>query len=89
MSIIPKNISLSIQRSVKVKKYMYNKVELGMVVEIQNEQPKATINKLYIYLNAEVDRLLGIELNKAGCNRQIIADKMEEDDEPPFCFETE
>ena len=84
MSVIPKSIGLSIQRSVKVGEYQYNKIDLEMTVDVKDERPRDIINKLYVYLNAEVDRLLGIELNKAGCNRQIVADIVEKDDDTPF-----
>ena len=90
MSIVPEHIYLSIQRPIKIGEYKYPKIELGMIVKIQDVQPNVVFNKLYKYLDAQVDRLLEAELAKVGCNRQTVADKMiENDDDIPFCFETE
>ncbi len=79
MSIILESINLSIQRSVKVGEYQYNKVELGAVVNVKDEPPKYVIDKLYNYLDPQVDRLLKEELNAVSRNKQTIADEMEED----------
>ena len=89
MSIIPKHVGLSIQRSVKVGEYQYNKVNLEMVVNVEDEQPTSVINKLYNYIDVQVDRLLKIELAKVDSNKQAIVEKMEEDDGLPFCPKTE
>jgi len=85
MSVIPEHIYLSVQRPIKIGEYKYPKIELGMIVKVKDEQPNSVINKLYGYLDTQVDRLLEAELAKAGCNRQIVADIMEKDDDAvPF-----
>ena len=89
MSIILKNVSLHIERSVKVGDFKYNKVELGMAADVKDEQPKVIIDKLYDYIDLQVDRLLEADLAKVDSNRRAVADTMKEADEPPFCFETE
>jgi len=89
MSVLSERISLSIQRSVKVGEYQYNKIELEMTVEILNEGPKEVIKRLYTYIGNQVDELLKAELTKVDSNKRAVAKMMEKDDEPPFCFETE
>lgn len=76
MPIIIKRINLSVQRPVKIAEYMYPKIELGMLAEIQDEQPRDVIDNLYSYLDAQVDRLLELEATKADRNRQTVADKL-------------
>ena len=84
MSVIPEHISLHIQRAIKVGEFKYDKVELGMVVSIRDEQPNVIINKLYKYLDVQVDRLLKAELAKLDSNRQAVADMLNADDDTPF-----
>lgn len=74
MSVVPKNISLSIQRSIKVDEYKYNKIELRMGVDIHDEKPEVIINSLHAYIDAQVDRLLTLESAIVKCNKQTIAD---------------
>ena len=69
---------MSIQRSVKVEEYKYNKIELGMVVDVEGKHPKHVIEKLYTYLDAQVARLLKVEVAKADRDRQTIADMITE-----------
>jgi len=76
MSIVPKSIGLSIQRSVKVGEYQYNKIDLEMTVDVKDERPKDIIDKLYAYIDAQVDRLLKAELAKVDRDRQTMADKI-------------
>jgi len=76
MSITPEHIYLSIQRPIKTAEYMYPKIELGMIVKIKDEQPGDVIDKLYTYLDAQVDSLLEVELAKVGRDRQVVADKI-------------
>ncbi len=78
MTVIPKNISLSIQRSIKVEEYKYNKIELGMVVDVQGKSPKEVIEKLYSYIDAQVNRLLKVEVAKAYRDTMTIADMITE-----------
>lgn len=79
MSVVPENISLHIERSIKVGEYKYNKVDLGMVVSIEDEQPRDIIDTLYKYLDRHVDRLLRAELAKVDSNKQAVADMMKKD----------
>ena len=79
MSVVPENISVHIERSIKVGEYKYNKVDLGIVVSIKDEQPGDIINKLYNYLDPHVDRLLEAELAKVDSNKQAVADMISEE----------
>ena len=78
MNVIPKNLSLSIQRSVKVEEYKYNKIELGMVVDVEGQPPKVVIEKLYSYLDTQVNRLLKVEVAKAYRDTMTIAEMITE-----------
>lgn len=82
MPIVPESVSLSIQRSVKIEEYKYNKIELGMTIKTHDENPKEVIKRLYNYLNPQVDTLLKAELDKAKHAKQVIADVMEDNDIP-------
>ncbi len=74
MSEVQKTISLSIQRSIKIAEYQYNKVELGMMINIEHEQSINIIGKLYRYIDTQVYRLLKVELAKATRDKQAVAD---------------
>ena len=78
MSVIPKSIQLSIQRSVKVEEYKYNKIELGIAVSLEGQSPKEVIEKLYTYLDAQVTRLLKVEVAKADRDKQSLVDMITE-----------
>ena len=84
MSVVPDHISLHIHRAIKVGEFKYNKIELGMTLSIEDEQPGDIINKLYNYLDAHVDRLLKSELAKIDSNKQAVANMMTRDDDIPF-----
>ena len=74
----PLKIYMSLHRSVKVEEYKYNKIELGLQVDLMGKHPKESIDKIYSYLDAEVTRLLKVEAAKADQDKQTMTDMIAE-----------
>lgn len=72
----PTNIYLSIQRSVKIEDFRYNKIELGMNVEIEpGGTALKTTEYMYEYLNKMLNRLLNVEVASDSKNTKTLRER--------------